>query len=32
MEVIHECEEAWHRLVTGKIPPKADAYDIKVWV
>ena len=32
MEVIHECEEAWRRLVTGKIPAKADAYDIKVLV
>ncbi len=30
MEVIHECEEAWKRLITSKIPPKTDAYDVSV--
>ena len=30
MEVIHECEEAWKRLVSGKIPPKTEAYDCSV--
>ncbi|KAF9336430.1 Inorganic pyrophosphatase [Podila minutissima] len=30
LDVIHETHEAWHRLITGEIPAKAEAYDIKV--
>ncbi|KAF9422884.1 Inorganic pyrophosphatase [Podila epigama] len=29
-EIIHETHEAWNRLISGEIPAKADAYDIKV--
>ncbi|KAF9918354.1 Inorganic pyrophosphatase [Linnemannia zychae] len=29
-KVINETHAAWARLITGKIPPKADSYDIQV--
>ncbi|KAL1923562.1 uncharacterized protein VTP21DRAFT_8542 [Calcarisporiella thermophila] len=30
LDVINECYEAWKRLITGAIPPKAEKYDIQV--
>jgi len=29
-EIVHETHEAWKRLISGAIPPKAELYDIKV--
>jgi inorganic pyrophosphatase len=31
-KVIHDTHAAWKRLITGEIPSKAEAYDIKVYV
>lgn len=30
MEVVHECNEAWTKLITKAIPSKAEKYDIQV--
>ncbi|KAG0025658.1 Inorganic pyrophosphatase [Podila clonocystis] len=29
-EIVHETHEAWKRLISGAVPPKAELYDIKV--
>ncbi|KZT30886.1 pyrophosphatase-domain-containing protein [Neolentinus lepideus HHB14362 ss-1] len=31
-EIIHECHEAWHRLITGETPAKTPSYEISVYV
>lgn len=30
VEIIHECNEAWKRLVTGEAPAKTDKYDLSM--
>jgi inorganic pyrophosphatase len=32
LDVIHETHEAWQRLILGKIPKKAEKYDIATYV
>ena len=29
-EIIHECHEAWRRLITGESPAKTPAYDLSI--
>jgi inorganic pyrophosphatase len=29
-EIIHECHEAWRRLITGEIPAKTPTYDLSM--
>jgi len=29
-EIIHECHEAWRRLVTGECPAKTASYDLSI--
>lgn len=31
-EIIHECHEAWRRLVTGECPAKTASYDLSMFV
>lgn len=31
-EIIHECHEAWRRLITGETPAKTGSYDISMCV
>ena len=31
-EIIHECHEAWRRLVTGESPAKTASYDLSMYV
>jgi inorganic pyrophosphatase len=31
-EIIHECHEAWRRLITGETPAKAHTYDLSMYV
>ena len=28
VEIIHECHEAWRKLVTGELPAKTDKYEL----
>merc|ERR1712032_200226 len=30
VEIIHECHEAWRKLVTGEIPAKTEKYDLAI--
>lgn len=30
MEVIHECSEAWHKLINGQVPHKTEKYELAV--
>ena len=29
-QIVHECHEAWTKLISGKVPAKTDEYDVKV--
>lgn len=29
-EIIHECHEAWRRLITGETPAKTPSYDLSM--
>lgn len=29
-EIIHECHEAWRRLITGETPAKTASYDLSM--
>jgi hypothetical protein len=29
-EIIHECHEAWRRLITGEVPAKTSSYDLSI--
>jgi inorganic pyrophosphatase len=29
-EIIHECHEAWRRLITGEVPAKTGSYDLSI--
>lgn len=31
-EIIHECHEAWRRLITGESPAKTPSYDLSMYV
>lgn len=31
-EIIHECHEAWRRLITGETPAKTTTYDLSMFV
>jgi hypothetical protein len=31
-EIIHECHEAWRRLITGETPAKTHSYDLSMYV
>lgn len=31
-EIIHECHEAWRRLVVGESPAKTASYDLSMYV
>ena len=31
-EIIHECHEAWRRLVSGQSPAKTASYDLSMYV
>jgi len=31
-EIIHECHEAWRRLITGESPAKTANYDLSMYV
>lgn len=31
-EIIHECHEAWRRLIHGEAPAKTSSYDISMYV
>lgn len=31
-EIIHECHEAWRRLVMGESPAKTSTYDLSMYV
>jgi len=31
MEIIHECHEAWRRLITGESPAKTPSYDLSMY-
>jgi inorganic pyrophosphatase len=31
-EIIHECHEAWRRLITGETPAKTSSYDLSMYV
>ena len=30
-EIIHECHEAWRKLVTGESPAKTASYDLSMY-
>jgi inorganic pyrophosphatase len=32
LEIIHECHEAWRRLVSGESPAKTPTYDLSMYV
>jgi inorganic pyrophosphatase len=32
MEIIHECHEAWRRLISGETPAQTPSYDISMCV
>ena len=31
-EIIHECHEAWRKLVSGESPAKTPSYDLSMYV
>lgn len=31
-EIIHECHEAWRRLISGQSPAKTASYDLSMYV
>ncbi len=30
IEIVHECHEAWRKLVTGEAPAKTDSYNLSM--
>ena len=32
VEIIHECHEAWRKLVSGEAAAKTDSYNLSMWV
>ena len=31
-EIVHECHEAWRRLISGQSPAKTASYDLSMYV